>query len=55
MHVELTVLQAPVGPQSVELVQPQVPEGRQCGPASSLPHWLSALQGPHSPVAMSQY
>jgi hypothetical protein len=54
MHVELTVLQAPFGPQSVELVHPQVPEGRQRGPASSLPHWSFALQGPQSPVAMSQ-
>src|SRR5208283_5861449 len=49
-----SVLQAPDGPQSLELLQPQVPARRQCGPASFPVHWPSPVQGPQSPVPRSQ-
>jgi hypothetical protein len=45
---------APVGPQSVELLQPQPPVRRQTGPASFPVHCPLEVQGPQNPVLTLQ-
>jgi hypothetical protein len=57
MHIELA-LHAPVGPQSVELLQPHNPAfwpvRRQTGPASFPAHCPLEVQGPQKPVLVLQ-